>query len=100
MTKNEKIQQLIFNVIDEINLELPREKQLEKSVDTVLYGETGTLDSMGLVNLIVAIEKKVEEELEVAITIASEKAISMNNSPFRTIGTITDYVASLLENNE
>ena len=46
MTQNEKITQLIFDALDEINAQLPEEQQLEKSITTSLYGEKGKLDSL------------------------------------------------------
>jgi acyl carrier protein len=92
----EEIKQAIFNVLDEINQELPQEKQLKKSETTVLFGQFGQLDSLGLVNLIVAIEEKLEEECNVSITLADEKAMSQRNSPFRTVASLIDYIAMLL----
>jgi acyl carrier protein len=77
----EEIKQAVFNVLDEINQERPQEKQLGKSETTVLFGKFGQLDSLGLVNLIVAIEEKLEEECNVSITLADERAMSQRNSP-------------------
>ncbi|OQY50377.1 MAG: acyl carrier protein [Candidatus Parabeggiatoa sp. nov. 2] len=92
----EEIKQAVFNVLDEINQELPQEKQLEKSETTVLFGKFGQLDSLGLVNLIVAIEEKLQEECNVSITLADERAMSQRNSPFRTVASLIDYIAMLL----
>ena len=96
MIKNEKIIQVIFSAIDEVNQQLPKEQQLEKSIDTVLFSSSGKLDSLGLVNLIVATEQRIEEEFDVTITLADERAMSQENSPFRTIGTLADYISFLL----
>jgi len=95
----EKIVQAIFRAVDEVNQGLPEGQRLKKSLDTVLFGRSGVLDSLGLVNLIVAAEEKIEEEFGITITIADERAMSRKNSPFRTIGTLVDYVSSLLEEN-
>ncbi|MFQ5823908.1 MAG: acyl carrier protein [bacterium] len=94
MTKNSKLIQAIFSAIDEVNLQLPKEQHLEKSIETGLVDTSGKLDSLGLINLIVAIEQKIEEEFEVAITLVDG---SHNNSPFRTVGTLADYISLLLE---
>ena len=99
MIRNEKAIQVVFSTVDEINLELPKAQQLKKDIDTPLFGESGKLDSMGLVNLIVATEQKIEEEFDVTITLADERAMSQKNSPFRTIGTLADYISVLLEEN-
>ena len=97
MVSRDKIIQTIFDVIDELKQQVPVIQHLDKSVDTVLFGQSGQLDSLGLVNLIVATEQKIEEELGVAMTLADEKALSRKSSPFRTIGTLADYISLLLE---
>jgi len=99
MTTKERITQVILSAIDEVNMQLPKEQQLDKFVDTVLFGSSGKLDSLGLVTLIIATEQKIEQELGITITLADERAISQKNSPFRTIGTLADYSSLLLEEN-
>ena len=99
MTQNEKITQLIFDALDEINAQLPEEQQLEKSLTTSLYGEKGKLDSLGLVNLIVAVEQKLQDELGLTITLATERAMSQKNSPFRSVQSLLNYITLLLEEN-
>jgi acyl carrier protein len=99
MAEKEKIQQLVLEVIDENNAQVPEDEQLEKSIDSVLYGESGKLNSLGLVNFIVAIEQKISEQLDTTITLADEKAMSQRNSPFRSVGTLVDYIRQLLKEN-
>ena len=96
MIENEKYIQSIFDAIDEINEQLDEESRLIKSVDTVLFGKSGKLDSLGFVNLIVATEQRLEEVFEVSLTLADEKAMSQENSPFRTVGTLSEYISKLL----
>ena len=98
MVDNEKVIQAIFDAIDEINEQYAEEQQrLTKLADTVLFGESGKLDSLGLVNLIVATEQRLEELFDVSLTLADEKAMSQKNSPFRTVGTLAEYISKLLE---
>ena len=97
MIMNEKIKQALINSIEEINLQLENEDQLEKSTDTVLFGENGKLDSLGLINLVVAVEQNIEDEFDVSLTLADERAMSHKHSPFRTIGSLTDYIEMLLK---
>ena len=63
---------------------------------TVLYGEKGILDSMGLVTLLVEVEQMVVDALDVDITIGDERALSRTRSPFRTVGSLADYVIELV----
>ena len=99
--KNRKtIENLIINAVKEINEQLPQEQQLAKSTKTVLFGKDGKLDSLGLVSLLVTIEQNIEDEFDVSITIADERAMSQKHSPFRTIGTLADYIDMLLRENQ
>lgn len=99
MIEKGKVLQTIFGVVDDMNMELPEEQLMEKSEDFVLFGQSGKLDSLGLVTFIVAIEQKFQEELEVTITLADERAMSQKRSPFATIGTLADYAFGLLKEN-
>ena len=92
-----KVAKALFSALDEINEQLPKNRHLEKSLETVLFGKSGRLDSLGLVHLIVTVEQKISEDFEVTITLADEKAVSQKNSPFRTIGTLANYICLLLE---
>lgn len=68
--------------------------------DTPLFGKGGKLDSLGLVNLIVLTEQKLEEEFDVSISLADERAMSMESSPFATVQTFSDYVEQRLAEAE
>jgi acyl carrier protein len=59
---------------------------------TVLVGNDAVLDSLGIVQLIVEVEQRVEGSHGVSITLANDKAMSARNSPFRTVGVLTDHV--------
>ena len=93
---HEKILNLIYVTLDEYNEQLSDELQLEKSSDTKLFGRGSKLDSLGLVNLIVAVEQNIEDEFDVIITLADERAMSQEHSPFRTVGSLVDYIEVLL----
>ena len=95
ITDEKKVIQLIFTAIEEINKEQGIEVPLDAS--TKFFGVGSSLDSLALVNLIVVIEQKVEDELNVSITIADERAMSQKHSPFRTIGSLADYIEMLLK---
>ena len=96
--KNRKtIENLIITSVKEINEQLPQELQLGESIETVLFGKDGKLDSLDLVSLIVTIEQNIEDEFDVSITIADERAMSQKHSPFQTVGSLADYIEMLLK---
>lgn len=53
-------------------------------LDAPLFGQDGLLDSLGLVNLVVLTERKVEDAYGVEISLADEAALAMDENPFRT----------------
>ena len=63
---------------------------------TPLIGPGAVVSSLELVSLIVEMEQIVEDDCGLAITIADERAMSRRRSPFRTIGTLADYVLELV----
>ena len=65
--------------------------------DTRLIGRAGLLDSMGLVTLIVDVEQRLEEEHDTVVVIADERAMSQRHSPFRSLGSLADYVCQLVK---
>ena len=92
----EQIKESIFLVIDELNEGLSKDKKLNitKSTDAVLYGDSGELDSLGLVTFLVSLEDEIEDKYDISFTIADEKAMSQEKSPFQSIGTLVDYLFS------
>ena len=97
MEKLERIKRVIFAAIDEINLQLSKEKRLQKSMDTVLFGEDSGLDSIGFVTFIVLTEQKIENEFGVTITLTNGQAMSKRKSPFKDVDNLTEYISELLE---
>ena len=62
--------------------------------DTVLVGNEPVLDSLGVVQLIVEVEQRVEQIHGISVTLANDKAMSQKNSPFRTVGVLSDHVVA------
>jgi len=96
MNDPENILAAIYRAVDWINGELPPDRQLIKAPETRLLGSQSVLDSMHLVSLIVTIEREVEDAFGVALTLADERALSMKESPFRSIQSLADYIGILI----
>jgi acyl carrier protein len=100
MENIERITRSVFSVIDEFNQTAPPEKKLKKALDAILFGKNGMLDSVGLVHLIVATEQRIEEDFGIPMSLADERAMSQEKSPFRTVDTLVNYIAVLLEEKD
>ncbi len=96
MIEKEKLKQTIFGLLDEVNQQLPSEQKLKKSMDTTLLGSTGQLDSLSIVNLIVATEQKIEEEYSITISLADDESMFQEDGPLGTVGTFYEHVYALI----
>jgi acyl carrier protein len=63
---------------------------------TVLFGEGGLLDSLGLVSLLADVEDAVAAETGVEVTLGDERAVSASSSPFRTVASLADHAMRAL----
>jgi len=96
MTANQQVVDAINSAVDDLNEVLNHEEQLAKSSDVALIGQDASLDSLGLVNLIVLVEEKIQQQFGVGITLVDERAMSQSKSPFRTLGTLAEFVQEQL----
>ncbi len=96
MAKHEEIARMLFNVIDELNEFRPAEEHLEKNLAAPLTGDSGRLDSAGLINLIVLTEQKTAEELGRSILLTDDRTLSQVKEVFATLGTLAEYIQRLL----
>ena len=99
MSDHERIVRAVYNAVDEINEQLPKGVAIEKSLDADLYGNTGKLESIDVVGFIIEVEDQIRSEFGVSITIADDRATSQKNSPFLTLGSLTEYLTELLKEN-
>jgi hypothetical protein len=91
-----KIVESLYAAVEDTNAQRPGEPPLEKSLDTALYGSASALDSLGLVNFIVAAEQRVEASFGTPIVLADDRALARDPSPFQSLGALAEYVEVLL----
>jgi acyl carrier protein len=91
-----KVEGIIVQCLKAMNQELQAPELTNPSLETSLFGPEGSLDSLGLVNLIADVEASVFEEFGKEVILADEKAISQENSPFESVQTLSAYVERLL----
>ena len=96
MDTPENVLAAIYRAVDWINAELPPDRQLSKTPDTRLLGSQSVLDSLHLVSLLITIEREIEDAIGVSLTLADERALSMKESPFRTIQSLSSYIGDLI----
>lgn len=94
---NEKILQCIYEAIDEANLSRDGEPPIDKAPDAPLQGPESGLDSLGLINFVVAVEEGVEREFGVAVVLGDDRALDQDPSPFESVRALAAYTETLID---
>jgi acyl carrier protein len=91
-----KITQMLYRVVDELNQLRAPDDRLAQDLQTPLVGDSGRLDSAGLINLIAVTEQKTAAEFGRPVLLTDERTLSQVNQVFRTLGTLADYIQQRL----
>jgi acyl carrier protein len=94
MPTRDQVQSLLLECIREYSEQAGR--KLTVTDDAPLIGPGAAVDSLGLVMLVTGFEAKLNETYDTQLVLASESAMSMNRSPFRSVAALTDYAVELL----
>jgi len=86
---------IVLNALENANAGRDEQSRLTVSPDAPLFGSESTLDSLGLVALLIDIEDAFAAEGR-TITLSDERALSQRRSPFRTVASLTYYLEVLL----
>jgi acyl carrier protein len=74
----------------------PGQTAPEINAETRLFGGNALLDSAGLVSLLVEVEQQINGACGADILLADDRAMSQKRSPFRSVGTLAEYIVMLL----
>jgi acyl carrier protein len=96
MPGDERISKAVYAAVDDLNQQLPKGVQIDKSLDAPLYGASGKLESLDFVTLIMEVEEKVNAEFGSDITIADDNLLSREKSPFSSLRTLIEYLHEVL----
>src|SRR5579864_5154306 len=95
--KHDEIVKQIFDAIRRMNELREPQEQLVCAEETALFGPGGSLDSLGLVSLILDVEEEVNAKMGTHLILADERAVSLKRNPFRDVRSLADYVVARLE---
>ncbi|MDA9806283.1 hypothetical protein N9D05_03140 [Alphaproteobacteria bacterium] len=65
---------------------------------TIIFGEGSELDSLDLVNALLAIESEIAEQFNVSVEVIDEDSIISDESPFQNIDTLTRFLIVKVNN--
>jgi acyl carrier protein len=96
MDTNNPLHAAIRSAIDELNLTLPPEKRLSPAHNAPLLEPAGPLDSLGLVNLVVEAEQRIEETCGVAVNLTDLQPDATDLNPFATVDSLVEFAQGRL----
>ncbi|MDC0384163.1 hypothetical protein OAN38_04895 [Candidatus Marinimicrobia bacterium] len=96
MKIGERVEKIIFKVIDEKNIELGLE--MEKSINTSIIGPESQLDSLGIFSFVLDIEKEIENEFDAEITLINDDFFNNESDHMQNIKKLKLFLTQKLSN--
>lgn len=93
---NELILEIIKNQIQVIFKNQNKALDTQITNESELFGSQSLLDSLDLINLIVGIESEVQKQTGKTISLADDRALEQETSPFETVGSLHTYILMLI----
>jgi len=97
MPTMESLQALVFATIEDLNKTRSADERLSPAADTPLYGKGGCLDSLGLLDLLMFLERRLAKERGSKVCLITSRTSLERNNPFESVATLVDYLACTLE---
>lgn len=98
MTKKKMVAEAVLKAIAAVNERLPEDERVTPDLETEILGPSRSVDSLGLVELIIEIEATVRDELSVTLNLANESQLL--NREQGTIGTVIEYIEGMVQKLE
>lgn len=95
MLTPETVRGIIITALNTLNLELPDDRKIEPSGDTVLFGVNAQIDSLSLVSLIVDVETALNGDFGLDVSLTDDRAMSRAISPYTDVGALETYILEL-----
>ena len=94
MLDKDLVQRIVYRAIDRVNELLLEENSLPKRRGIVLIGDGSSLDSMGWVNFVVALEAELEAGTGIGLNLHEKFNTSLGgSSAICTVGQLIDFLS-------
>ena len=81
-------ERIVAEAVADLNLQRSAEDQIGKDPHALLFGPGGSLDSLGLVQLIAGVENGVEDASGQRVNLADEALLESAENPFKSIASL------------
>jgi acyl carrier protein len=86
----EELIDILYQSLEEVNEQLPNEKQIPRSLDAILIGGVGALDSLAFVNFVASVEEKCAHKYGIGLSLTDLS--SRDDDQFENLGQFADFV--------
>jgi len=94
MKIEEKVEQIIFKIIDEKNTELSL--NMDKSIKTSIIGSKSQLDSLGVFSFVLEVEKKIEDEFNVELSLINDDFLNNSSDHMNNVEKLKFFITQKL----
>jgi acyl carrier protein len=91
---DDAIREVVLKAMRSANEARDAASQLAVSPEAPIFGPDSTLDSLGLVGLLLDIEEGLQD-IGCDVVLSDERAVSQKRSPFRSVQSLVSYVGTL-----
>ena len=95
MTTRADILRIVYDALADLNAQLPADRRVESRETTILIGQGSALDSLGVVELLVAIEERVASATGATVSLLEPLGQRLTSEP-TDVATIVDVVLAQL----
>lgn len=88
---------VIYSAIDEVNRQMPIDAKIIKDPFTKLVGEGGTLDSLGVITLLVSVEEALQSGLGLQLALLDEDALANPTGPYHSIDSLANWISAKIQ---
>jgi len=90
----ERALELIYETIELVNQQLPPTQRLAPDPATVIVGAGGSLDSLGILTFVLALEEKSGDALGRAVQLVRPEWL-VDDGPFHTVDRVAAHLTTL-----
>ena len=91
---DDAIQEVVLQAMRATNQARDAASQLAVAADAPIFGPDSSLDSLGLVGLLLDVEEGLQE-IGCDVVLSDERAVSQKRSPFRNVSSLVAYISTL-----
>lgn len=91
-----RIFEIVGSALTELNEELQYDSLENITPETGVMSGEDSLDSLSFVGLLVTLESEILNQFGKKLGLAEQVSVSPEESPFRTVGSMVDFIDSLL----